>query len=84
MLPLCALLDSLSLSAPVSWDELTLASGEYWSGEIAAAELSGGYLIPENGVIFTSHPLLQRRKELGLKPVPGKLQLIAGFWGALS
>ncbi|EEU3703591.1 hypothetical protein E3C25_001656 [Escherichia coli] len=73
---------SLSLSAPVSWDELTLASGEYWSGEIAAAKLSGGYLIPENGVIFTSHPLLQRRKELGLKPVPGgKLQLIAGFWG---
>jgi hypothetical protein len=61
---------------------LTLASGEYWSGEIAAAELSGGYLIPENGVIFTSHPLLQRRKELGLKPVPGETTADRRFWGS--
>lgn len=76
-------LDCLSSSAPALWDEMTLVSGEYWSGEIAAAELSGGYLIPESGVIFTPHPLLQRRKELGLKPVPdGKLQLLSCFWGS--
>ncbi|KEY56563.1 type IV toxin-antitoxin system AbiEi family antitoxin [Serratia sp. DD3] len=75
-------LDFLSLPTPASWDKITLAADEYWSGEIAAAELSGGYLLPENGVIFTPHPLLQRRKELGLKPVPGgKLQLISCFWG---
>jgi hypothetical protein len=74
-------LDSLSLSAPVSWGEIALASEEYWGGEIAAAQLSSGYLIPETGVIFTPHHLLQRRKELGLKPVSGgKLQLISRFW----
>ncbi|UPY93609.1 type IV toxin-antitoxin system AbiEi family antitoxin [Pectobacterium brasiliense] len=74
-------LDFLSLSSPASWDEITLVADEYWCGEIAAAELSGGYLIPESGVIFTPHSLLQRRKELGLRPVPdGKLQLISCFW----
>ncbi|MFE8101345.1 type IV toxin-antitoxin system AbiEi family antitoxin [Brenneria goodwinii] len=75
-------IDFLALPTPTSWDEITLATDEYWSGEIVAAELSGGYLIPESGVIFTPHSLLQRRKELGLKPVPGgKLQLISCFWG---
>ncbi len=74
-------LDFLSLPMPASRDEITLATDEFWSGEIAAAELSGGYLIPESGVIFTPHSLLQRRKELGLKPAPcGKLQLISCFW----
>lgn len=77
-------LDFLSLPTPASRDEITLATDEYWSGEIAAAELSGGYLIPESGVIFTPHSLLQRRKELRLKPDPGgKLQLISCFWGTL-
>lgn len=75
-------LDCLSLSAPASWDEITLVAEEYWSGEIVAAELSGGYLIPESGVIFTPRQLLQRHKELGLKPaLGGKLQLISRFWG---
>jgi hypothetical protein len=74
-------LDHLALSAPASWDEIRLMSEEYWSGEIVAAELSDGYLIPENGVIFTPHSLLQRRKELGLKPASdGKLLLISRFW----
>lgn len=78
-------LNILSLSMPNSWDEITLAADEYWSGEIAAAELSGGYLIPESGVIFTPHSLLQKRKELMLKPVPeGKLQLISNFWGCFT
>lgn len=77
-------LDSLSLSAPASWDEVTLAPGEYRGGELAAAELSEGYLIPENGQIFTPFPLLQRKNELGLKPLPsGMLQLISCFWGHL-
>lgn len=76
-------LDILTLSTPASWDEITLIAGEYWSGEIAATTLSDGYLIAENGVIFTPSPLLQRRKELGLKPIPGgKLQLITRFWGS--
>lgn len=74
-------LDSLSLPAPASWDEITLVAGEYWSGEIAAAALIDGYLIPESGVIFTPHSLLQRRKELELNPISGgKLQLVACFW----
>lgn len=78
-------LDFLSLPTPVSWDDITLATEEYWSGEIAAAELSDGYLIPENGVIFTPHSLLQRRKELGMKPAPGgKLQLISCFWRSFT
>lgn len=77
-------LNFLPLGAPTSWDEITPASGEHWSSEIAAAELSEGYLIPERGVIFTPYPLLQRRKELGLKPVSdGKLQLVTCFWGRL-
>lgn len=77
-------LNFLPLAAPTSWDEITLAPEERWSSEIAAAELSEGYLIPESGVIFTPYPLLQRRKELGLKPVSdGKLQLVSRFWGQL-
>ncbi|GKX57404.1 hypothetical protein SOASR030_35160 [Leminorella grimontii] len=78
-------LNFLPLAAPTSWNEITLAAGEHWSSEIAAAELSEGYLIPESGVIFTPYSLLQRRKELGLKPVSdGKLQLVSRFWGQLA
>ncbi|MDV5227745.1 type IV toxin-antitoxin system AbiEi family antitoxin [Providencia rettgeri] len=78
-------LSSLSLSTPVSWDEITLMSDEYWGGEIAGAKLSDGYLIPESGVIFTPYPLLQRWKELGIKPIQGgKLQLVSCFWGNFS
>lgn len=78
-------LDFLRLSAPASWGELMLEPGEYWSGEIIAEKLSDGYLIPETGVIFTPHVLLQRRKDLALKPVPdGKLQLVSCFWGRFT
>lgn len=76
-------LDHLIVSAPESWTHLTLAEGEYRGGELAAAVLTDNYLIPESGIIYTPHSLLQRRKELNLKPVPeAGLQLIRRFWGS--
>ncbi|WP_312239917.1 type IV toxin-antitoxin system AbiEi family antitoxin [Pantoea sp.] len=75
-------LSQLSLNPPECWQGLAITEGEYRGGELAAAELSAGYLIPATGIIYTPHPLLQRRKELGLKPArDGQLQLIAAFWG---
>lgn len=78
-------LDQLSLSQPESWEKLPLLPGEYPGGELAAAELSAGYLLPATGIIYTPHSLLQRRKELGLQPArDGGLQLIACFWGSYT
>lgn len=75
-------LSSLSLAGPDSWHDITLTAGEYWGGEVAAAELSEGYLIPDSGKLFTPEPLPQRRMALGLKPDrKGKLQLVSCFWG---
>lgn len=75
-------LKSILLTAPHTWQDITLASGEYWGGEVAAAELSKGYLIAESGKLFTPEPLAQRRQTLGLKPDrEGKLQLVSNFWG---
>ncbi|NIG21178.1 hypothetical protein F3J37_21100 [Pantoea sp. Al-1710] len=76
-------LDQLVVAAPESWAHLTLAEGEYKGGELAAAALTDNYLIPGSGIIYTPHSLLQRRKELNLKPVPeAGLQLIRCFWGS--
>ncbi|MFH8136037.1 type IV toxin-antitoxin system AbiEi family antitoxin [Pantoea osteomyelitidis] len=76
-------LDQLSLRQPESWEKLLLLPDEYRGGELAAAELSAGYLLPATGIIYTPHSLLQRRKELGLKPARDSgLQLIACFWGS--
>lgn len=75
-------LSSLSLAEPDSWHDIALTAGEYWVGEVAAAELSEGYLIPGSGKLFTPEPLPQRRMALGLKPDrEGKLQLVSCFWG---
>lgn len=75
-------LTGLRLSASSSWQEVLLAAGECWSGEVAAAELSNNYLIAEKGTLFTPHNLTQRCKELGLKPDRyGNLQLLSTFWG---
>ncbi|WP_413531263.1 type IV toxin-antitoxin system AbiEi family antitoxin [Rahnella inusitata] len=75
-------LSSIILTAPEDWQEVCLLSGEFWSGEVAAVQLSEGYLIPENGIIFTPYSLLQRRRELALRPEKnGKLQLFSSFWG---
>ena len=64
------------------WQDIALSAGEYWSGEVAAAELSDGYLIPEKGQIFTPCALSVRCKELGFRPMrDGQLQLISSFWG---
>lgn len=76
-------LSSIPLVAPDSWHDISLLSGEFWGGEVAAAELTEGYLIAERGKLFTPRPLAQRRQELGLKPDrEGKLQLVSSFWGS--
>lgn len=78
-------LDQLTLEAPSSWAALAPAEGEYLGGELAAARLSGGYLIPESGILYTPCPLLERRNALALKPArAGQLQLIARFWGSYT
>lgn len=75
-------LKSIPLIAPNAWQDIPLVQGEYWGGEVAAAKLSEGYLIPENWLLFTPYSLPQRRTELGLKPMrEGKLQLASAFWG---
>ncbi|QBR49210.1 type IV toxin-antitoxin system AbiEi family antitoxin [Erwinia sp. QL-Z3] len=75
-------LSSIPLLQPNSWHDISLLSGECWGGEVAAAELTGGYLIAERGTLFTPLPLTQRRQTLGLKPHrEGKLQLVSSFWG---
>lgn len=78
-------LDLLTLEAPRSWEHLVLENGEYASGELAAASLSGGYLVPATGIIYTPYSLVERRNKLVLKPArePG-LQIIASFWGSLT
>ncbi|MDF7659175.1 type IV toxin-antitoxin system AbiEi family antitoxin [Erwiniaceae bacterium L1_54_6] len=78
-------LKQLYAEFPESWEQLALLPDEYSGGEIVAAELSEGYLFPSTGIVYTPHPLLQRRKELGLKPVRhGGLQLITCFWGSFK
>lgn len=78
-------LDLLTLEAPSSWENLPLETGEYASGELAAASLSGGYLAPVTGIIYTPYSLVERRNRLALRPAlePG-LQIIASFWGSLT
>lgn len=64
------------------WQDIPLGAGEYWGGEVAAAELSDGYLVPEKGQLFTPYALSVRCKELGYRPMhDGQLQLISSFWG---
>lgn len=75
-------LDGLWSTAPEEWDDIVLEPSEYWGGEMAAAKLSDGYLIPERGLLFTSRPLLLRRQQLKLRAGPGKkFQLVSSFWG---
>ncbi|MDE9541636.1 type IV toxin-antitoxin system AbiEi family antitoxin [Xenorhabdus bovienii] len=75
-------LERISLIPPNEWQDVSLESGEYWGGEIAAAILSDGYFIPEDWQLFTPYSLHQRRIELGLSPNrDGKLQLVSSFWG---
>lgn len=78
-------LDQLILEAPRSWERLPLETGEYAGGELAAASLSGGYLAPATGIIYTPYSLVERRNKLALKPArePG-LQIIASFWGTFT
>lgn len=75
-------LDSIWSTPPDSWDDIVLRPPEYWGGEVAAAKLSEGYLIPENGILFTPSRLSLRRQQLKLRAGPGKkLQLVSCFWG---
>ncbi|WP_345830217.1 type IV toxin-antitoxin system AbiEi family antitoxin (plasmid) [Pantoea sp. BRR-3P] len=75
-------LDQLKLAMPEKPEHLALTDDEIAGGELAAANLSNGYLVPASAIVYTPHPLLQRRKELALKPSSeGDFQLIAGFWG---
>jgi len=75
-------LDQLKMAIPDSWESLSLNADEYSGGELAAADLSNGYLLPVSGILYTPHSLLQRRKELALKPArEGAFVLIASFWG---
>lgn len=74
--------DQLKVGVPDIWETFALMPGEYHGGELAAAELSEGYLIPATGILYTPHSLLQRRKDLLLKPArDGDFALIASFWG---
>ncbi|WP_313682859.1 type IV toxin-antitoxin system AbiEi family antitoxin [Pantoea sp.] len=78
-------LKQLYADFPKSWEQLALLPDEYSGGEIVAAELSEGYLLPSTGIVYTPYPLLQRRKELGLKPArDGHFQLITCFWGGFK
>jgi hypothetical protein len=75
-------LDSLWSTPPDSWDNIVPGPSEYWGGEMAAAKLSEGYLIPESGILFTPIRLSLRRQQLKLKAGPGKkFQLVSCFWG---
>lgn len=75
-------LDSIWSTPPDSWDSIMLSPTEYWGGEVAAAILSEGYLIPESGILFTPEPLSLRRQQLKLRPGPGKkFELVSCFWG---
>ncbi|MGC8042418.1 type IV toxin-antitoxin system AbiEi family antitoxin [Salmonella enterica] len=75
-------LDSIWSTPPEPWDNIVLKPSEYWGGEVAAAKLSEGYLIPESGILFTTARLSLRRQQLKLRAGPGKkFQLVSCFWG---
>lgn len=72
----------MTLSGDVSWKNISLLPGEYWTGEVAGYELSKGYLQPEMIKIFTPFPFNERRKDFGLRPDPtGRHELMQPFWG---
>lgn len=73
----------MRLSGNIFWKDIKLRPGEYWTGEVAAYELSKGYLQPEMIKIFTPLPFHERRKDLGLRPDPnGDVEFMEAFWGA--
>lgn len=64
------------------WTEISLYKDEFFGGEAAAYQLSGGYLIPEKVQIFTPHLFSERRRELNLIPSQeGSFELVQSFWG---
>lgn len=73
----------MRLSGNILWKDIKLLPGEYWAGEVAAYELSKGYLQPEMIKIFTPLSFHERRKDLGLRPDPnGDVEFMETFWGA--
>ncbi|MDD2814313.1 MAG: type IV toxin-antitoxin system AbiEi family antitoxin [Thiotrichaceae bacterium] len=63
------------------WENIPMAEGDYWGGEVAAAKISNK-LYPERLQLFTHQALQQRLAKLRMKPSKnGNLWLVSAFWG---